>query len=122
MKKQKGVSLLGLIMLVISASIGAGIYNASEQLAAVATPGPALLAWLITGIGIFGLAMSLKSLSETNPDLNGMAEYAQKGFGNFVGFISGWGYWLSSWIGSVAFATMMMSAVGYFIPSFRSGN
>ncbi|ANZ57786.1 arginine-ornithine antiporter [Fructilactobacillus lindneri] len=122
MNNNKGVSLLGLTMLVISASIGAGIYNASEQLAAVSTPGPALLSWLITGIGIFGLALSLKSLSETNPDLNGMAEYAQAGFGNFVGFISGWGYWLSSWVGSVAFATMMMSAVGYFLPAFRSGN
>ncbi|USS84759.1 basic amino acid/polyamine antiporter [Fructilactobacillus myrtifloralis] len=120
--KQHGVSLMGLIMLVISASIGAGIYNASEQLAMVSTPGPALVAWLITGIGILGLTLSFKSLSETHPELNGMVEYAQTGFGNFAGFLSGWGYWLSSWVGSVAFATMMMSAVGYFLPSFRSGN
>lgn len=56
MNRKGGVSLVGLIMLVISSSIGAGIYNASQQLAAVATPGPALLAWLIVGIGILGLA------------------------------------------------------------------
>ncbi|USS90298.1 basic amino acid/polyamine antiporter [Fructilactobacillus carniphilus] len=121
-QKQPGVSLVGLIMLVISAAIGAGIYNASAQLAAVSTPGPALVAWLIVGIGIFGLTWSFKSLNETQPELNGMVEYAQTGFGNFAGFLSGWGYWLSSWVGSVAFATMMMSAIGYFIPSFRSGN
>lgn len=122
MKNKNGVSFLGLVMLVISSAIGAGIYNASAQLAAVATPGPALLAWLITGAGIFGLALSLKSLSETHPELDGISDYARAGFGNLAGFLSGWGYWLSSWLGSVAFATMMMSAVGYFIPSFRSGN
>ncbi|WP_413627850.1 basic amino acid/polyamine antiporter [Fructilactobacillus vespulae] len=122
MENKNGVSFLGLVMLVISSAIGAGIYNASSGLASVATPGPALLAWLITGVGIFGLALSLKSLSETHPELEGISDYAQAGFGNFAGFLSGWGYWLSAWLGNVAFATMMMSSIGYFIPSFRSGN
>nr|WP_083482124.1 basic amino acid/polyamine antiporter [Fructilactobacillus fructivorans] len=119
---KKGVSLFGLIMLVISSAIGAGIYNASEQIAAAATPGPALVAWVITGVGIFALAMSLKSLSEAKPELTGISDFARDGFGDFAGFLSGWGYWLSAWLGNIAFATMMMSAIGYFFPVFRSGN
>ncbi|MCZ3394251.1 amino acid permease, partial [Enterococcus faecium] len=35
-------------------------------------------------------------------------------------FISGWGYWLSAWLGSVAFATFLMSTIGYFFPILRS--
>ncbi|WP_202912265.1 amino acid permease [Lactobacillus acetotolerans] len=109
-------------MLIISSAIGAGIFDATQQLAAVATPGPALVAWGITGIGIFCLALSLKSLSQLYPELDGVSDCARAGFGNFAGFISGWGYWLSAWVGNIAFATMMMSAIGYFIPSFKSGN
>lgn len=121
-ENKKGISLIELVMLIISSAIGAGIFNATQQLAAVATPGPALVAWGITGIGIFCLALSLKSLSQLYPELDGVSDYARAGFGNFAGFISGWGYWLSAWLGNIAFATMMMSAIGYFIPSFKSGN
>ncbi|KRN30806.1 arginine-ornithine antiporter [Weissella halotolerans] len=117
-----GVSLLALIMLVISSAIGAGIFDLTSTLATAATPGAALVAWLVTGIGVFSLAMSFKALGAAKPELTGVSDYARAGFGDFAGFISGWGYWLSAWLGNVAFATMLMSAIGYFVPSLKSGN
>lgn len=119
---KKGIALPALTALVISSAIGAGIYDLPSTLAENATPGVALLAWGITGFGILMLALCLNYLVLHKPQLNGIADYARDGFGDFAGFISGWGYWLSAWLGNVAFATMMMSAVGFFIPSFRSGN
>ena len=68
------------------------------------------------------LAFSLNNLTEKRSDLHGIFSYADAGWGPLAGFISGWGYWLSAWLGNVAFATMMMSTIGYFYPAFLPGN
>ncbi|WP_288737768.1 basic amino acid/polyamine antiporter [uncultured Enorma sp.] len=118
----KGIGLFGLIGMVVSSCIGSGAFAISGQLAQVAAPGSALAAWLIVGLGFLMLALSLNNLGANRPDLPGIFSYAQEGFGPFAGFVSGWGYWLSAWLGNVAFATMMMSTVGYFFPEFLPGN
>lgn len=113
-----GIGLVGLIAIVISSSIGSGVFALSTDISSQAAPGPALLAWLITGIGFMALARTFGRLSLVRPDLNGIVAYAQEGFGPFAGFISGWGYWLSIWIGNVAFGVMFVTAIGYFYPPF----
>lgn len=118
----KGIALPALVALVISSAIGAGIFDLPYTLAKAATPGPVLIAWIITGFGILMLALSLNNLVISKPELTGVSDYAREGFGDFAGFISGWGYWLSAWLGNVAFATMLMSSLGYFFPSLKSGN
>ena len=35
--------------------------------------------------------------------------------------MSGWTYWISAWIGNLAFATFLMSAIGNFIGIFKGG-
>lgn len=119
--RKKGISLVGLIALVISSSIGSGVFALSTDISAAAAPGPALLAWLVTGIGFMALANTFGRLSIVQPHLNGIVAYADKGFGPFVGFVSGWGYWLSIWIGNVAFGVMLTTAIGYFFPPFSQG-
>lgn len=122
MEKRKGIGLFGLIGMVISSCIGSGVFAITGQLAQVASPGSALIAWGIVGVGFMMLALSLANLGAKRPDLHGIFQYAEEGFGPFAGFISGWGYWLSAWLGNVAFATMMMSTLGYFFPAFLPGN
>lgn len=117
----RGISLIGLIALVISSSIGSGVFALSTDISAAAAPGPALIAWLIAGIGFMALATTFGRLSVVRPDLNGIVDYAREGFGPFVGLVSGWGYWLSIWIGNVAFGVMLVTAIGYFFPPFSSG-
>ena len=116
--KKHGINLLGLIALVISSSIGSGVFALSTDISEAAAPGPALLAWLITGVGFMALANTFGRLSLARPDLDGIVAYAKEGFGPFVGFVSGWGYWLSIWIGNVAFGVMLCTAIGYFFPPF----
>lgn len=121
-EKKKGIGLIGLIGMVISSCIGSGVFAITGQLAGVASPGAVLIAWLIVGIGFLALAFSLNNLTEKRSDLHGIFSYADAGWGPLAGFISGWGYWLSAWLGNVAFATMMMSTIGYFYPAFLPGN
>lgn len=121
-EKKKGIGLIGLIGMVISSCIGSGVFAITGQLAGVASPGAVLIAWLIVGVGFLALAFSLNNLTEKRSDLRGIFSYADAGWGPLAGFISGWGYWLSAWLGNVAFATMMMSTIGYFYPAFLPGN
>lgn len=116
-ENSKGVGLFGLIGLVVSSCIGSGVFALTGQLANVAAPGSALVAWLICGLGFLFLALSLANLGAKRPEIEGIHQYATEGFGPFAGFLSGWGYWLSAWLGNVGFATMVAQVLGSLMPN-----
>lgn len=118
----KKLGVLALTALIISSSIGSGIFAIPTDMAAAASPGSALVAWSIAGIGVLTLCLSVVNIGRKKAELSGIVEYAEDGFGPFSGFISGWGYWLSAWLGNVAFATMLMKTLGRFLPVFGEGN
>ena len=110
----KGVGLFGLVGLVVGACLGTGVFAMTGQIAEYAAPGAAIVAFVITGLGFTALALSLANLGTKRPELRGVFSYATEGFGSLAGFISGWGYWLSCWLGNVAYATMLCQTIGYF--------
>lgn len=115
MSNEKKVGLLGLIAIVFTSMVGSSVYNLPQNMAASAGAGAVLIGWIITGIGMYFLAITFKTLSDTRPDItSGIYAYAEAGFGRFVGFNSAWGYWVSGAIGNVAFAILLNDAVGYF--------
>ncbi len=103
--------------LVIGSMIGAGIFNLVRNTAESAGPLATIIAWLVTGVGMVFLVLSFRNLAEKRPDLDaGIYSYAEAGFGKYVGFNSAWGYWISAWIGNIAYAVTAFSALGYFFP------
>ena len=100
MEEKKGIGLFGLIGMVISSCIGSGVFALTGQVAQVASPGGSLVAWLVIGGGFLLFALALNNLVAKRPDLNGVFSYATEGFGPLAGFLSGWGYWLSAWLGN----------------------
>ncbi|WP_233188044.1 basic amino acid/polyamine antiporter [Actinomyces qiguomingii] len=117
------ISLPALIALVIGSMIGGGIFGLPSQMAAVAAPGPLIIGWLITGIGMLMLAKVYQSLAVKRPEIEaGVYGYAKEGFGTYIGFTSAWGYWVSGWMGNVSYLVLLMSAVGVFLPGFGEGN
>ena len=121
-KENKKLGLLALTALVISSSVGSGIFGIASDMAAGTSPGAAITAWIISGAGVLMLCLSLTNIINKRPELSGIFSYATETFGPFGGFISGWGYWLSAWLGNIAFATIMMSALSYFIPALGNGS
>jgi arginine:ornithine antiporter/lysine permease len=119
---EKKLGLFALIGLVVGSSIGGGIFNATANVARTAAAGPALLAWILVSLGMLFLVLSLNNIVAKKPELGGIVEYAEAGFGKFWGMISGWGYWLSAWLGNIAFAALLLSAAGNFIPALQLGN
>jgi len=122
-EESKKVGFLGLIAIVIGSMVGGGVFNLPSNMAEGAALGAVVIAWLITGVGMYFLVQTFKTLSDNRPDLSsGIYSYAAEGFGKYVGFNSAWGYWLSAAIGNVSFAVLLMQALGYFFPIFISGN
>lgn len=112
--KKLGLGLL--ITLGIGSMIGGGIFNSPTDLITKANPQAALIAWIIGGFGIICLALVFQFLANKKPDLKGgIYSYAQDGFGDFMGFNSAWGYWLSAWLGNIAFiaASLLLWSVHY---------
>lgn len=117
------LTLLPLIALVVGSMIGGGVFNLPSDMSRGASPGAIVIGWLITGIGMLMLAFVYQSLAVRKPELNaGPYAYAKAGFGSFVGFNSAWGYWLSAFLGNVAYAVAIFSALSYFFPVFGNGN
>ena len=117
------LTLVPLIALVVGSMIGGGVFNLPSDMSRGASPGAIIIGWVITGIGMLMLAFVYQGLAVRKPDLNaGPYAYAKAGFGDFVGFNSAWGYWISAFLGNVAYAVAIFSALSYFFPFFGDGN
>ncbi|TRO16494.1 arginine-ornithine antiporter [Ectopseudomonas mendocina] len=112
-----------LIALVVGSMVGGGIFSLPQNIAASASAGATLIGWLITGVGMLTLAFVFQSLANRKPELDGgVYAYAKAGFGDYMGFSSAWGYWISAWIGNVSYMVLLFSTLGYFFPVFGEGN
>ena len=121
---QKQLGPLSLIAVIIGSTIGSGIFTITADMAAAgAHTGAILIGWLICGVGMLGLMMCYFGLNKVRPDLtNGVYSYAGEGFGEYIGFTSAWGYWVSALLCNVSYLTLLFGAIGYFIPAFGTGN
>lgn len=120
--KSGKLGILALAAIVVSSMIGGGIYSLPQNMAAGASAGAVLLAWVITGLGIYFIARSFSILSMAKPELTtGIYSYSRAGFGPYIGFIIGWSYWLCQVCGNVGYAVITMDALNYFYPGFFNG-
>lgn len=124
----KKIGLISLTALVLSSMIGSGIFSLPQNMSEVAGVEALLIGWGITGIGIIFLGLSFFFISRLRPDLDGgIYTYAREGFGELVGFMSAWGYWLCATIGIVGYLVVAFEGIGMFTDSdttiiFGQGN
>jgi arginine:ornithine antiporter/lysine permease len=109
--------LSSLTAMVIGSMVGAGIFNLPGRFATATGPFGALIAWAIAGTGMYMLARVFQALAERRPDIDaGVFAYAKAGFGDYVGFLSAFGYWLGSVLGNVFYWVLIGSTLGRFFP------
>ena len=121
---QHKLGLFALTLLVISAMVGGGVFNLPQNMAQGAGLPAVLIAWLVSGLGVFFLARTFQVLADIKPEMTaGIYTYTAKGFGKYAGFQIAWGYWLSSAFGNVGFGVLLMDTLNYFFPPlFKGGN
>jgi arginine:ornithine antiporter / lysine permease len=119
------LSLPALSGVVVGAMIGSGVFSLPQNMAAGAGAGAILIGWAVTAAGMLALALLFLQLARHAPDaIGGVYGYARAGFGDYVGFSSAWGYWLSAVIGNAGYLIIIFSSLAYFMPQagFGQGN
>jgi APA family basic amino acid/polyamine antiporter len=101
------------IALIMGSIIGVGIFNLPTSLAGY---GPITLVSMgLTTIGALALALLFAALSRRLPADGGPYAYARVAFGNKVGFVNAWSYWITAWAGNAAIAVGWVLYVEQFI-------
>lgn len=120
----KGLGTVRLTMFGIGLILASGAFAIPGDFAASgAYPLASLIGWGVAGIGMLSLCMCFFRLSVARPDLtSGLYTYAKEGFGDFIGFCSAWGYWISALLAQISFITMLFTSLGHFFPIFGEGN
>ena len=109
--------LSSLTAMVIGSMVGAGIFNLPGRFATATGPFGSLIAWAIAGTGMYMLGRVFQFLALKRPDIDsGVFAYAKAGFGDYVGFLSAFGYWIGSVLGNVFYWVLIGSTLGLFFP------
>ncbi|GHF12117.1 amino acid permease [Kordiimonas sediminis] len=115
---KKAIGFWGGWGLVVGGTIGSGIFMLPSVMAPYGLLG--MGGWILCGIGALLLSLMLADLSSRLPKIGGPYAYARAGFGDFIGFWVGWGYWISLWSALAAIAIACVGYLGFFIPVLSS--
>lgn len=117
------LSVLSLTALVVGSMVGAGVFTLPAKFGHATGVFGALIAWLISGVGMLMLAFVFQTLAQRKPDLDsGVFAYAKAGFGHYLGFLSALGFWAGSCVGNTSYFILIQSTLGRIIPAFGEGN
>jgi len=100
--RRRGMGFWMATALVVGNMIGSGIFLLPSSLAKFGSI--SIIAWIITAIGAVALALVFAALGRSYPHTGGPYAYAKHAFGEFVGFLTAWGYWIAVWVGNAAIA------------------
>ena len=122
-QRTHSVTIWTLVSLIIGSTVGSGIFALPQNIASVASPGAMLIGWAIAGVGMLSIAFVFQILARRKPHLDsGVYSYVRAGLGDFIGFTSGWGYWLGSVMAQVGYATLFFGTLGHYLPFFNQDN
>lgn len=98
------------ILLVIGNMLGTGVFKKIVPMAATGLNESYILgAWILAGIVILFGAFTYAGLAKTTTASGGTYEYLRLAFGDFAGFLFGWGYFTIIGSGSIAAVAIIFS-------------
>ena len=119
--KSQKIGLLTTTSLVVGNMIGVGIFVLPAVLSSYGSI--SLLGWIFTATGALILAKIFSNFSRIIVSKSGGPYiYSKAGFGDFIGFLVAWGYWIACWVGNGAVAIAIIGAASFFIPELASNS
>lgn len=117
--KPQKIGLITTTSLVVGNMIGAGIFLLPASLASYGSI--SILGWLFTSAGALILAKIFSNFSKIIVNKSGGPyTYSKAGFGDFIGFLVAWGYWISCWVSNAGIALAIIGALSYFFPELNT--
>ena len=105
-----------LTSLVVGNMIGSGIFLLPTDLARLGSS--SFIAWGVTALGAFFMALILSRLSQLVPQNGGPYTYARRGLGRFIGFQTVYNHWVAIWVGNLGLAIAFVSYLAMIWPLF----
>lgn len=116
---EKKIGLVTTTSLVVGNMIGAGIFLLPATIAQYGSI--SLLGWVFTATGALILAKIFSNFSKIIVNKSGGPyTYSKEGFGDFIGFLVAWGYWISMWVSNAGLAIAIVAGLSVFFPSIDS--
>jgi APA family basic amino acid/polyamine antiporter len=112
---QRSLGQWMLIALVIGNIIGSGVFVLPAALAPYGAA--SLLGWGISLGGALMLALVYAWLAQIIPNHGGAYAYARRAFGDRVGFLVAWSYWVCVWSANAAIAVAFAGSLGSVWPA-----
>jgi basic amino acid/polyamine antiporter, APA family len=109
------LGLWSAIALVAGNMIGSGVFLLPASLAPYGAI--SLIGWGITLGGALLLAMTFSRLAARGAHAGGPYAYAREAFGDTIGFIIAWSYWISIWCANAAIAVAFAGSLGSLFPA-----
>lgn len=119
--KPQKIGLLTTTSLVVGNMIGVGIFVLPAVLSNYGSI--SLLGWVFTAIGALILAKIFSNFSKIIVSRSGGPYvYSKAGFGDFIGFLVAWGYWIACWVSNGAIAIAVIGAASFFVPELATNS
>ncbi len=110
---KKELSLYGLVMIAIGASVGAGIFRTPGEIAGyMQTPTLTIAVWVLGGIITLAGALTFAELGGLFPKAGGIYVYLKEAYGTRVAFLYGWTMLVVTNTGSLA--ALALTFADYF--------
>ncbi len=113
----KSLGVTACTAIVVGNMVGSGFYLSPSALAPFGNL--AILAWVVMGAGATCLGLVFAKLSRLAPATGGPYAYTRLGYGDFMGFLIGWGYWISIWASLPVIALAFAGAVMHLFPALQ---
>lgn len=97
--------------------VGSGFYLSPSAVAPYGLL--AILSWIVMGGGAICLGLTFARLAKLAPATGGPYAYSRMGFGDFIGFLVAWGYWISIWASLPVIAVAFTGSFVKFVPVFQ---
>lgn len=117
---KKALGFWGCWSLTVGVMIGSGVF----MLPTVLAPYGMLSfgGWMISAGGSIMVALVLGRLAGRTSHPGGIYTYSRETFGDLVGFLVAWGYWVGIWIGIPAIAIAFVGYLTVFVPALEGNS